>query len=120
GEIPRQLFAQLLDIVGGRVMFGLKRDQNFRIEIAYGFAVAIRQIDSAGRQADVVENATQLGSWDHLANDVFRLAGNPRRLLDARASLGSQMQAQLAGVDSWKEVLPQTGDEQQACQAKDK
>ena len=58
GEILWQFFAQFLDIVGGRVMFDLKRDQDLRIEIAYGFAVAVRQIHSAGRQADVVENAT--------------------------------------------------------------
>src|SRR5713101_5291779 len=37
----RQFFAQLLNIAGSRVMFGLKRNQDLRIEIAYGFAIAI-------------------------------------------------------------------------------
>src|SRR5439155_25568347 len=98
-------------------MFWLERDQDLRIEIAHGFAIAIRKIDSAGRQADVVENAAELRSWYHLANHVFRLTSHARRFLDARACLGPQVEAQLAGVDCRKEVLPQTADEHQACQA---
>jgi hypothetical protein len=38
-------------------MFRLEGDQDLRIEIAYGFAIAIGEVDSAGRQADVVKNA---------------------------------------------------------------
>src|SRR5580704_2045807 len=60
GKVLRQLFAQLLDVISSRVMLCLKRDQDFCIEIAHGFAIAVGQINSAGRQADVVENATQL------------------------------------------------------------
>ncbi len=93
GESLRQLFAQLLHIIGSRVMFCLKRDQDLRIEITHGFAIAVRKIDSARRQADVVENATQLRSWYQPANDVFRFTGDARRLLNARARLGPQMEA---------------------------
>src|ERR1700676_929800 len=93
GESLWQLFAQLLYVIGSRVMLLLKRDQDFRIEVTHCFAIAVGKIDSAGRQADIVENATEFRSWYQLANDVFRLTGDPSRLFDARPRFGSQVEA---------------------------
>src|ERR1700736_2368489 len=100
-------------------MLRLKGDQDLRIEITHGFAVAIGQIDSARGQADVIEDAAQFRRWNHLPNHVLRLAGDTSRLLDASAGLGAQMEAQLAGIDRGKEVLTQMSDERKTPQAED-
>src|SRR5437763_16005020 len=100
-------------------MFRLKRDQDLSIEITHGFAIAIGKIDSAGGQADVIQDATQLRGWYHPPDHVLRFAGDARRFFDACAGLGPQMESQLTGVNRRKEVLAQVADEHQACEAED-
>ena len=101
-------------------MICAKRDQDFRIGVAHGLAVAIGQIDAAGRQADVVQNSAELRSRDYSSNDVFGAACDARGFLDARAGLRPKMKTELAGIHGGKEVLTQPGDKQQAGQAKSK
>src|SRR5258708_2345107 len=55
-----QLPAKLLDVPRSRMVFRVQRYQDLGIRIANRFTIAIRQIDSAGRQSDVVENAAEL------------------------------------------------------------
>jgi hypothetical protein len=74
-------------------MLCFKRDQDFSIKIAHCFAIAVRKIDSAGGQADVVENTGELGGGYHPANYVFRFTGNSRSFLNARAGFCPQMEA---------------------------
>src|SRR5438270_9170681 len=100
-------------------MLRLKGHQNFRIEGAYRFAIAIGKIDPAGGQADVIQDAAQFRWWYQSPNHVLRLARNARSFFDARTCPGAQVKTQLAGVHRGKEVLPQMCDERQTCQAKD-
>src|SRR5437016_2675884 len=99
-------------------MFGLKRDQDFRVTTGDGFSITVRKIDSAGRQANIIEDAAELRRRYDAANPVFRLVCNTRSFFDASAGLGSQMESKLASVNRRKEVLPQTAGQSQACQAK--
>src|SRR5579862_8512523 len=102
----RQFFAELRDVAGGRVMFRLQGDQDLRVEVADGFAVAVGEIDSAGGQTNVIENAAQLRRRNDPADYVFGLACDSCGLFDASAGGRAEMQAQLAGIDAGKEVLP--------------
>src|SRR5258708_24795156 len=119
GEGLRQFLAQFLYVAGCRAVLGLKGDEDLGIEIAHGFAIAVREIDSARRQADVVENASQFRGRYYASDDVFHVAGDTSRLFDSSARLRSHMEPQLAGIDGPPEVLSQACNQQQACQAKE-
>src|SRR5579863_4835659 len=107
-----QLLTEFFDISGRWMMPGLKRYQDLGVEVADRFAVAVGEVDSACRQADIVENTSQLGSRNDAADHVFGFAGNARGFFDSSAGRSPQMKTQLSGVDRGEEVLPQPGDDQ--------
>jgi len=55
GKRLGKLFAQSLDVLRGGMMLGLERYQDFRVGGAI-VRYCCRKIDSAGRQADVIQN----------------------------------------------------------------
>src|SRR6267143_2323733 len=100
-------------------MLGLERNQDFRVRRADSAAVAVGKIDSAGRQADVIENAREFRGRYLPANYALNLIGEGCGSFDAAAGLGAHMQTDLAGVDRRKEVLPEDGNESETRHAKD-
>ena len=103
GKAPRQLIAQRLQIDGRRTVLRAQRDEDFPVGRSDADAVAQRQVDVV-QQADVVGDHAQFVGGNHLAQIVFDLLEVDLRLLDPRARRAPDVQPQLAGVDSGKEV----------------
>src|ERR1700735_5585536 len=72
------------------------------------------EIDGILRQTDIVKHQIQLVGRNHLANLLLHPAEEHRCLLDASAVHGADMQPNLPGVDSGKEILTDER-QQQEC-----
>ena len=96
-----------------------QREQDLAIERANGASVAVGQVDAAVGHAQVVKNSLELLTRDDLADRNLHGVGQPCCLLDAGASRGAQVQADLTGVDIREKVttqhrVEQTGDQTEA------
>src|SRR6185369_9882910 len=103
----RQLGPQQAHELGGRPVPFLQREQDLAVERAERSGVAVRQIDPAVRNAQVVEDRLELVLWDQLADRRLDVVGDARRLLDPRAGRRAQVEPDLAGVDAREEVAPE-------------
>jgi hypothetical protein len=108
---PRKAFWQFLpqvrDVVSRGVVIWLQRRQNIRIGIADRSAVAVRQIDAAGRLSDVVENPAKL-IRRYLSLDIaIDLIYETSCLFNARPGLCPHVKQELPGIHCGKEVLPE-------------
>src|ERR1700722_311383 len=83
----------------------LKRDENVRVRSADWSRVSVREIKSAVRNADIVDNCDQLGLGNLLADRLIDLVTQLRRLLDAQAGACANMQLELPTIDRGKEIL---------------
>src|SRR5690349_961908 len=101
------------------MMLGLQRNQDLRIGSADCSAIAVRKIDSAGRQANIVEDAGEFRRWYLLANDAFNLVVEASGIFDSSAGLCSRVEPNLAGVDRREEVLAKQWNKSEARHAKD-
>jgi hypothetical protein len=102
------------------MMFRLERAENLCIGVADRSTVAVREIDAAGGQADVIQNPAQLGGRDFVAYGPFYLIDQTCGLFDASAGLGANMQPKLTGVYRGKEIVAQGRQQQNTRSAKDK
>ena len=98
GKLARQLAAQLVDIEIRGPVAGLERHQNVGVHGADWRRVAVGHIDGAVRKADVVDDAGEFGLRNGFAHRGFDQVAQARRLFDASAGLGTEMQIKLAGV----------------------
>src|ERR1700731_1337677 len=95
-----------------------ERTKDLGVGIPNGSAIAIREVDAAGGQADVIEDAAHLRRRNlrtDVAIDCVHLA---RGLLDARAGFGTDVQAKLSRVNGGKEVASKHRDERETGQTK--
>ncbi|ARF90813.1 putative autotransporter protein [Burkholderia cenocepacia] len=117
GERLREHVAQLRDVRGGRRVIRLQRDEHVGVLGADRVRRVVREVDPAHRHADVVEYTRELVRRNRAADLRFHFVGEPRGFLDPRAGRRAQMQANLAGVDRRKEVLPGERVEARRCDA---
>src|SRR3954447_11040660 len=86
-ELFRQLFAEFLDIRSRWVMVWVQRYEDLRVGVANRFAGAIGQVDTAGGQADVVQNPTQFRCRNYTPDHIFGVARDARGFFNASAGL---------------------------------
>ena len=77
----------------------------------------MREAEAAGRHADVVDQALQLGGGDFFADGFLHDVGEPRGLLNARAGAGAEVQADLSGVHIWEKILSEKRQQQPGAAA---
>ncbi len=85
----------------------LQREQQFSIEGADGAGVAVREVDAAVGNAQVVEDGLELVGRHQLADGDFHPVGQARGFLDAGAGGGAHMQADLPRIHGREEVAAQ-------------
>src|SRR5262249_4249073 len=78
--------------------------ENFRVRGADHTGVAVREIDAAVGQADVVEERDNLVFRNHLSNRLVDLIGQAGRFFDAQAGACTEVEANLAGVNTREKV----------------
>jgi hypothetical protein len=106
-ELLRQLGAQRSDEFLRGTMIRSQRKQYLAIERAYRPGVAVRQVDAAIGNAEVVQNGLELvGRHDPADRDLDRV-GYARGFLDARSGGCTNVQADLTGVDRREEIATQ-------------
>ncbi len=111
-ELLRQHFAQRLDVVSGRPVILVQRDQHVRIAVADGAGVAVRDVDARHRQADVVDDARELVRRNHLADRRFDVIDLRSAVFHAHAGRHAHVQLDLARIDIREEVTTQQRVEQ--------
>src|SRR6266571_1086768 len=113
-EALRKFFAQIVDVrAGGLAAFLPQLDKNLRVGRSDGAGVAVGQVNAAVGQANVVQDGRDLVFGNRFADDSIDLIGKARGFLDAQAGARAHVQADLAGVDFWKEVAPEHADQQE-------
>src|SRR5689334_247537 len=84
-----------------------QRHEDLAVEGTDDARVAVRKVDAAVRDAEIVEYRLELVLRDQLADGDLDRIGDACRLFDARACRRTEMQANLAGVDAREEVAPE-------------
>ena len=111
-KFARQPLAQLADVFVGGAMLRLQVDQNVGVHGSDRRRGAVRHVDGAVRQADIIDDAGDfLRRNDALDGGLDQIA-QARGLLDARAGLGAEVQIELAGVGGREEILAEPGNQQ--------
>ena len=87
----------------------VQRDQNVGIGGAGRRGVAVRKIDAAVGQADVVDDAGYFARRNLFAYEAFDPVAKTRGLFNSRAGPRAQVQLELSGVDPGKEIPSQPG-----------
>ena len=105
----RQLLAQSLhiDVGGGRAF--LQADQDVGVEDADRAGVAVRDVDAADRQADVVDDAREPIRRNDRADLLFDLIGQARRFLDSGSGRCAHVNSDRAGSTEGKKSCPRNG-----------
>jgi len=105
GILLRKDVAQLVDVLGGTfAAFLLELHQDFGVGSADGSGVAVAQVNSAVRQADVVQDGYQFVLRNDLSNGLVDLIREASGFLDAQAGAGAHVQSDLAGVHFGEKV----------------
>jgi hypothetical protein len=107
----RQRCPQLTHIVRGRAMVFFQRDENVGIGGRGRRGVAVREVDAADRQADIVDHARYFGPRNGFPDGRLDLIGEPCGFLDPQAGMAAQVQLDLTAVDRRKEVTAEPRDE---------
>ena len=98
GKSWGKLDAQIVNVVVGGAMLLVETDKNIGVGRADGSGRAVREIDSAVRQADVVDDAVDLLLRDLLADAGFDVVAKARSVLDTCSGAGAQVKAELTAV----------------------
>src|SRR5258708_27581559 len=119
GKTLRKLFAQIIDVhAGGLSAHFFQLHKKFRVGAPDGASIAVCEVDAAVRQADIVENRSQLVLRDGFADDAVHLVAEPGRSFDAQARASAHVEANLSGVDLRKEITAEHADERHRQNAK--
>ena len=116
GNCRGSSFAERPEVVGGRAVILVERDEDLPFRWRNRDVVAQRQVDVV-RHADVVADHVDLAGRYHLTDVVFDLLEIDLRLLDPRARRAPHVQAELSRVDSREEV---TADEREQRHRQDR
>jgi hypothetical protein len=85
----------------------------------YRRGIAVRKIDAAVRQANIVDDGSQFALAESPANVVFHAVANCRSVFDPGSGRSPHVQLEFAAIDAGKEILPNQGSKQRnATQAK--
>src|SRR5258708_32177185 len=99
GLLLRKEVAQLVDVLGGTfAAFLLELYQDFGVGSADGSGVAVAEVNSAVRQADVVQDGYQFVLRNDLSNGLVDLIREASGFLAAQAGAGAHAEPGLAGV----------------------
>src|SRR5579864_6063377 len=101
-----------MNILAGRPVAGLESNHNVSVHGADWRRVAVRHIDGAVWQPDVVDDAGELGARYAALDGGFDEIAEPRRFFDSSSSLGAKVKIELARVGSGKEILAQPWEQQ--------
>src|ERR1700694_891770 len=98
-------------------MFGRERDHDVGVLSPNRRRVAIRKIDTAIGQPDVIDHAGKLWGRYLLADFVFYAVAQGGGLLNACSGWGTHVQGEFAAIDRWEKVLSQPGEQSKRKQA---
>src|SRR3984893_16110253 len=90
-------------------MTGIQRDQDVRVRGPGWGGVAIREIDAAVGQANVVDDAGNFTRRNLFPDEAFDPVTKICRLFNPSAGPPAHVQLELSGVDHWKEIPSQPG-----------
>src|ERR1700687_812403 len=104
GKLFSQLQTQIVDILFGRPMSRVQRDQNVGVRGTGRGGVAVRKIDAAVGQTNIVNNGGEVVRRDLFPYEASDPVAKIRGLLDARAGPAAHMQFKLPRVDAGEEI----------------
>ena len=107
GKLHGQLVAQRARVLRGGPMLVSQRDQDVGVSGAHRGRVRIGEIQARVRDANIVDDGSQLGWGDFLADHVLDLVAQTRRIFNAGSGLRAHMKLELAAIHRREEVLPQ-------------
>ena len=107
GIVAGQHLSQALHILIAGMVLAAQLHLDVGVGRANRRGRGIRKIQGGIGQADVVEDGDKLVGRNLLADRGFDLIAEGRRLFDAHASVGANVDHELAGVNRGKKVLPQ-------------
>src|ERR1700683_1630012 len=111
-EVDSQFLTQLShEVLGWRFVVRLKADKNLGIGSADCAVVAVRHVQTAVWEPDIIEHIGQLTRRDHLTDELIDLIALARRFLDAEAHSRAHVQANQSRVDAGEEIAPQDENE---------
>ncbi|MCY1168956.1 hypothetical protein D9M73_89690 [compost metagenome] len=118
GEALWQLGAQQADeFICGPVPV-LQRHQYLAIHRAYGACIAVRKVDAAVGQANIVQYGFKLVRRHQFADHGLHRIGDARGFLNAGAGRRAHVQADLSGIHAREEIAPQHRVQEARQQAK--
>ena len=107
GKLPRQHLPQLTHVVGGRRVAFAQGNLDVTVLRADHAGVVVRQVDAAGRQADVVHQRRDLFRRDHAPDRALDGREPCRRLLHPRAHRHPRVDQDLATVHRGEKIAAQ-------------
>src|SRR4051812_33759969 len=102
-------------------MLGRERHHDVGILRSYWSRIAIRKINPAIRQTDVVDDPCKFLRWDLLTDLVLHVVAQRSGFFNSCSSLGAQVQREFTAIDRWEEVLSQPwqqSERNEACEQK--
>src|SRR5271167_3022134 len=107
GKLLGKLQAEIVHVVGCRPVILGQADENVRICRSNGSGVAIRKIDAAIGQTDVVDDAVDFLRRDLLADRSLNQISQSGCLLNTSSRTRAQMQFELTCIDRGEKILTQ-------------
>src|SRR5260221_6152893 len=96
-----------MHVTGGGMMLRRECDHNVGILGSNRGRIAVRKIDAAVRQANVIDDAAQLLRRYLLADFIFHAVTQSSGFFNARSGWGAQMQREFASIHRWEKILSQ-------------
>jgi hypothetical protein len=107
GEILGEFDAQFVNVLGGGMMILGKFGEDIGVARTDRRGIAVGKIDTAVRQADIVNQTGQFGLRNLFADDCFDLVAERGGFFDARAGGSAHVQFEFAAVHFREKVLPE-------------
>src|ERR1700735_3145667 len=107
GKFFVELQANVMLVVRSRMMVFGESHQNVGVARTYRRGVAVREVDAAVRQANVVDNRAKLRLRNLFAGGVFHVIAKRRGLFEARSGGSAQVQFEFAGINRGEKILAQ-------------
>src|SRR5579862_4971894 len=100
-----EFHAQRADVIVRRSMLGGQLDQYVRVARANRRRIAVRKIQAAVREPNVVDDRLQFGTRKLRTNVVLGAVAKRRRLFNAGASRGAHVKSELTAIDAGEKIL---------------
>src|SRR5665213_928237 len=105
GEVFRQTQAELLDVFFGRIVLRRQCHHNVCIRSPDWRRIAVREINAAVRQANIVDDAVHFGRRDFLPDRILDEITQKSRILDTHTGWPAHVKLEAAGINGRKEIL---------------